>query len=216
MGGKDRTKSKETIMNNYIVWDLETTGLQKETSEIIEIGLIHVKDNEVVKEQSWLINHDIPISSKTTEITGITQEMIDTQGIEPQQAITEFIDILMSEEHNITHNGMKFDIPWLLYHLQKHLYYNHDQIAEVNVHLQKGMIDTAVMVKGKKLNKKQRAGEEFRHYAYRVMEQRAKGIRYNLGLCCREMGIDIKDQHRALADVKMTHEVYKKLIQNNK
>jgi len=215
MGGADRTQSK-TGMKNYIVWDLETTGLQKEKAEIIEIGVMHVKDGEVVEEKSWLLNHNIPIEKITTDITGITKEMIDTEGMEPKQVFQEFIDILVKEEYNVTHNGMKFDIPWLIYHLGKHLSFNHDEQGNMNARLMMGMQDTAVIVKAKKMGEVMRAGEQFRHYAYRIMNQPVKGIKYNLALCCDEMGITIKDQHRALADVKMTNEIYKKLTKELK
>ena len=215
MGGANRTQSK-TGMKNYIVWDIETTGLQKETAEIIEIGVMHIKDGKVEQEKSWLLNHDIEIKKITNDITGITKEMIDKDGEDPKKVLKEFMEILTSERHNLTHNGFKFDIPWLLYHLEKHLGYNQEQLNVTNAHLLTGMIDTAVIVKGRKMEEIMRASEEIRHYAYRIMSRPVKGIKYNLALCCDEMGIKVENQHRALADVKMTNEIYKKLTKELK
>jgi DNA polymerase III epsilon subunit-like protein len=60
---------------------------------------------------------------------------------------------------------------------------------------------------------KQQEGESFIDFAERVMSVKAYGVKYSLGLCCDEVGIDRKDvkQHRALGDVFLTHALFKKI-----
>lgn len=58
--------------NTYVVFDLETTGLDPKNEEIIEIGAIKIKDGEILDEFSTLIKPNRQISGKITEITGIT------------------------------------------------------------------------------------------------------------------------------------------------
>ena len=42
----------------------------------------------------------------------------------------------------------------------------------------------------------------------------AKGVKYNVAICCEELGVDRTGitQHRALGDCELTHEIYKKLL----
>ena len=193
----------------YIVWDLETTGFRPEADEIIEIGAMIV-DGESVERKSWLLNHDIEIPEKITELTTITKDLLDKEGQEPAKCLQEFVDLLKTVETNITHNGFNFDIPFVLSALRRHLKYTDEQINAVNAPLLMGAIDTCMMVKGKKLKMPMESGEQFRHYAYRVNNVRAKGVKSNLTDVCGELGIEIdeKERHRALGDVELTHKVY--------
>ena len=68
--------SAKTLVDDYVVFDLETTGLDPFTCKIIEIGALKYKNNELVDEFSFLINPDCPISSTITNITGIDNETI--------------------------------------------------------------------------------------------------------------------------------------------
>lgn len=51
-------------------------------------------------------------------------------------------------------------------------------------------------------------------FAGRIMGFRAFGVKYNVGACCDELGIDRTSvvQHRAGADVYLTNEIFKKLL----
>ena len=72
--------------------------------------------------------------------------------------------------------------------------------------------DTAVHFKADKLGTKMADSETFLRFADRVMSQRVYGLKFNLGLCIEESGIKIDVvQHRAMADVELTHALYKKI-----
>lgn len=72
------TKGKRLNYYNgeYIVFDLETTGLNPIRDEIVEISGIKVHENKTVKEFSTLVNPGIPISPAAARINGITDEMV--------------------------------------------------------------------------------------------------------------------------------------------
>jgi len=74
-------------------------------------------------------------------------------------------------------------------------------------------LDTAVFVKAGKLNMPRLWNESFKEWSDRVMNTIAKGVKYNVTICCEEMGIDMTKvaQHRALGDVELTNEIYKKI-----
>lgn len=202
--------------NTYLVWDLETTGLEKESCKILEIGCMHVVDGKPTDRKSWLLNHGIEIPEKITEITGITKEMVDKDGVDPVKAIKEFVDIILIYQSgaHVTHNGMKFDIDWLAYHVAKTLGWTVGQHKDFLEALRKSAIDTAVFVKAEKLGSHRWWNESFEDFANRVMNVFAKGVKYNLGLCCEERGLNVEGlaQHRSLGDVMMTHMVYQDLI----
>ena len=63
----------------YVVLDVETTGLNTSTDEIIEIGAVRFENGVEVAEFSELINPGRPLPDKIVEITGITTAMLQGQ-----------------------------------------------------------------------------------------------------------------------------------------
>ncbi|HZG81342.1 MAG TPA: exonuclease domain-containing protein, partial [Brevibacillus sp.] len=60
----------------YVVFDTETTGLNAAEHTIIEIAAVKMKGSEIVDQWTELIDPKLEIGPKTTEITGITNEML--------------------------------------------------------------------------------------------------------------------------------------------
>ena len=200
--------------NEYAVWDLETSGLNKATDKILEIGLAIVKDGEIHETHSWLLNNGITISEETTKLTGITQEMIDADGYDPKEALTEFFAIFDAKKPHLTHNGMRFDIPFLAEQSMKIFGCTIGKWEELTNNLYGSSIDSAVLMKAKKLELPRMWNESFKDYADRVMEIRAFGVKYNVSVCCDDLGIDKSavTMHRALGDVELTHQIYQRMI----
>lgn len=64
--------------NEFVVLDIETTGFSPaKGSRIIEIGAVKIVDNKVVDEFSTFVNPQIKIPKKITEVTSITNEMVE-------------------------------------------------------------------------------------------------------------------------------------------
>ena len=63
----------------FVVLDFETTGLNPNSDEIIEIGAVRLEGGVEVGEFSQLIHPGRPIPPKVVEITGITDAMLATQ-----------------------------------------------------------------------------------------------------------------------------------------
>ncbi len=66
----------QTLDDEYVVFDLETTGLMKETDKIIEIGAVKVKNGEIVDRFSAFVNPSVALSEKIVNLTGITDDML--------------------------------------------------------------------------------------------------------------------------------------------
>lgn len=60
----------------YLVFDLETTGLSTNYHEIIEFGYAVVKNGIVTEKNTILIKPENPVGSHITELTNITNEML--------------------------------------------------------------------------------------------------------------------------------------------
>ena len=60
----------------YVVMDVETTGLNTRSDEIIEIGAVRIENGVEVAEFSELIDPGRPVPEKVVEITGITSAML--------------------------------------------------------------------------------------------------------------------------------------------
>lgn len=67
----------QKITDEFVVFDLETTGLKKEIDKIIEIGAVKVKNGEIADRFSVFVNPHQKLSEKISALTGITDEMLE-------------------------------------------------------------------------------------------------------------------------------------------
>ena len=80
------------MINEYVVLDLEMTGLSAKTDQIIEIGAIKIKDNVVVDSFGGLVNPSSKIPTRVVELTGITDDMV-RQGMERDEAVLKLLPV---------------------------------------------------------------------------------------------------------------------------
>ena len=67
----------------FVVFDIETTGFNKERDRIIEIGAVKIKDGQTADTFSSFINPQISIPERITELTSITDDQVkDAQTLE--------------------------------------------------------------------------------------------------------------------------------------
>lgn len=59
------------------VIDVETTGLDSDTDRVIEIGIIHFEDGEVVDSYGQLIDPECEVPEEVVELTGIKPEDLE-------------------------------------------------------------------------------------------------------------------------------------------
>ena len=98
------------MINEYVVLDLEMTGLSAKTDQIIEIGAIKIKDNAVVEKMECLVNPRCKIPTRVVELTGITDEMV-ISGRDRDEAIGELLDFL--EGQILVGQNVGFDYSFL-------------------------------------------------------------------------------------------------------
>ena len=96
---------------NYVVFDLETTGLSPTADEIIELSAIKVKNQKAVQTFSTLVKPSRPIPSGATAINGITNQMVANS---PSicEAVKNFLDFI-GNEVLVGHNIHSFDLNFM-------------------------------------------------------------------------------------------------------
>lgn len=81
------------MINEYVVLDLEMTGLSAKTDQIIEIGAIKVQDHQVVDTFACIVNSHCSVPERIKELTGITDEMVQG-GVDREEAIAQLLDFI--------------------------------------------------------------------------------------------------------------------------
>lgn len=81
------------MIENYVVIDLEMTGLNAKTEAILEVGAVRVRAGRLADTYGALLCTGRTLSEKVVELTGITQEMAE-QGEEPERVMEDFFSFL--------------------------------------------------------------------------------------------------------------------------
>ena len=127
------SKNQPLDDTTFCVLDLETTGFSFRTEKITEIGIMKVKNGEVIDEFSCFVNPEKPIPPRVVEVTNITDEMVkDAETIDKvMPKLLEFVGDSVLVAHNAD-----FDIGFL-----KH------NCAELGYKLDNTYIDTLRLAK---------------------------------------------------------------------
>ena len=94
----------------YVVFDLETSGLSSRYDRIIEFGAVKYQNGNTIDETDFFIKPDRPLSKVTTDLTGITDEMV-ASGKSIKQALNDILAFIKGTTL-VAHNG-SFDFGFL-------------------------------------------------------------------------------------------------------
>ncbi len=109
----DRQKKSRRLAGyrpDYVVFDLETTGLSPVTDRIIEISAVKVRGGKVQDTFSTLVNPGRPIPAAASRVNGITDAMVMDAPV-LKAVWGRFLDFIGNEilvGHNIHSFDMKF------------------------------------------------------------------------------------------------------------
>ena len=110
----------KSFEGTYVVFDLETTGLEASKDEIIEIGACKIVNGRIDETFSTFVKPNRRIPKEITQLTGITDEMVkDAPTINyVMPDFYKFCDGAIMVAHNV-----QFDIGFI-YNMGKKLSYN--------------------------------------------------------------------------------------------
>jgi len=99
------------LKNPIIFFDLETTGINIASDRIVELSYLKIYPNGEEESRTFRINPTIPISPKSTEIHGITDE--DVKDAPTFTEVGKIIAKTLEGCDIAGYNSNKFDIPML-------------------------------------------------------------------------------------------------------
>ena len=110
---------KQDLDGEYCVLDLETTGLSFRTEKITEVGIIKIKNGEIIDKFECFVNPEKSIPAEVVEVTHITDEMVkDAETID--KIIPKIIDFI-GDSVLVAHNA-DFDIGFLKHNFAEYGY----------------------------------------------------------------------------------------------
>ncbi len=177
-------------LNDFVVVDLETTGLDPTTDRIIEIGAVRFRDGVESEVYDTLINPGTEIPDFITKLTGITQ-----QDVNGAPAIDDKFDELLAFIGDATLIGhqVNFDASFLEYHLRR----RHNDFTEWD-----------------------REAQRFRYLSNLRMDTLFLARiflpfleRFKLGAVAAYFNIDLENAHRAIDDARATGQIFVELIE---
>lgn len=107
LGAVVKNGGEKGFDETFVVFDLETTGLKKETDVIIEIGAVKVKNGEITDTFMTFINPERQLDEKIVKLTGITDDMLVDAPL-AKDIMPKFLDFV-KDTVLVAHNA-NFDV----------------------------------------------------------------------------------------------------------
>lgn len=105
------TVSKSRTYSSYVVMDLETTGLDYDNDRIIEVGLLKINGDAIGDQFQCFVQCGKSIPEEVTKLTGITNEMIEKEGIK-EETVLEKIQEFVGNDLVVGYN-VQFDMNFI-------------------------------------------------------------------------------------------------------
>nr|WP_292800459.1 3'-5' exonuclease [Methanobrevibacter sp.] len=162
-------------------FDTETTGLDCKNERIIELAMFTLEDGVITEEYDKFIKINEALPPKITQITGITDDMLNDEGVSEDIIAQDLKERLTKDTLMIAHNT-HFDLSFIYYLLKRHFPGEADEIVS-NLN----WLDTVTVFKDR------------------------KGYPHKLIDAVHHYGIEEVNFHRAIDDTKALYEVTKAL-----
>lgn len=121
-----------TDFSSFTAFDTETTGLAR-NSNIIEIGAVKVVNGVITDSFNELVDPEMPIPSRITYITGITNNMV--KGCETIDKVLPRFAEFAGDDILLGHNIVSFDCPIVRHWANKHGIFIKNDVFDTLRHL---------------------------------------------------------------------------------
>lgn len=111
MLGDTQGKKLDRYVPDYVVFDLETTGISYMTDKVIEISAIKVREKKVADTFSALVNPEMRIPSRASQVNHIYDDMVKDAPVF-EKVLADF-DAFVSDMVLVGHNIHSFDMKFI-------------------------------------------------------------------------------------------------------
>ena len=191
----------------FCVFDLETTGFSAVTEKITEIGIMKLKNGEVIDEFSCFVNPEKHIPERVTEVTNITDDMVkDAETIDKVfPKVLEFIKGSILVAHNAG-----FDTGFFK-QIAKNLGYEYDYTSIDTLSLAKDLFPDYKKYKLGKIAENLGIKVEVAHRALDDVDTTVKVFKVMLDMLYKRGAKKVEDIDRVSMTEEAKKEEYKKL-----
>ena len=110
---------RQTVLRNYTVIDIETTGLKPNESEITELAALRVRNGKVVRKFQELVSIRGRLPKEVSDKTHITEAML--LAARPANAVLQDFLSFIGNDALVGYNLDSFDVPFVDYHARREL-----------------------------------------------------------------------------------------------
>lgn len=107
---KGSGKELNKYLVNYVVINIETTGMASDADEIVKISAVKVRNEIIMEEYDSLVKPSSPIPFEVSELTGITDSMVEQSPV-IKHVLTDFLKFI-GDDVLVCHNA-GFDLGFL-------------------------------------------------------------------------------------------------------
>lgn len=189
-------KTKKDGLGNFVVIDVETTGLQPTRHEIVEVSAVRFRDWEPVGKYTTLCFPRKGIEQGASNVNGITADMV-----EGCPAFDEIVPSLLAfiGSDNVVGHNLEFDIRFL-WHFGLDLFQT-----------KRRYFDTLDLAERTLKRFKRKYDKEYDYYDYDILS--GDVYDYKLGTLCDYYRIPFFGAHRSLADAYVTGFLFQHLVE---
>ena len=105
------------VTGSIVVFDVETTGLDTQRDDVVEIAAQRIERGRVVDEFHALLRNTVPVGESEL-VHGYSDAFLESHGVEPKDGFDKFFQFA-AESVLVGHNIHSFDIPIVSTHAKR-------------------------------------------------------------------------------------------------
>ena len=197
----------------YVIFDFETCNLNLAcpNNKPWQLAFIIAQGDRVIDKFDYYIHwDDLNISKDAEKITGFSRSIYNKKSTNAEKVLDHFEEFLYNKEYmNLGHNIFGFDI--YIHNIFRNLLGKKTDYSYLD-----RSIDTLSIAKAIEKNIPYNKSESLSVFQFKLNSFRERGMRLNLGACCKKYDIDFDPAklHDALYDITKNFEVFSKMLWN--
>lgn len=101
----------QNLEDDFVVFDIETTGFSPVNNKIIEIGAVKISNGEIIDRFSAFVNPEVPIPFRIEKLTGIRDDMVMSEPV-IEEVLPRFLEFCEGSVL-VAHNA-SFDMSFII------------------------------------------------------------------------------------------------------